>query len=58
MYKLIYLVIFAVLAVLDWRTVRGRVNAFLYFGIFAVAAVLAVMSVWLLKDFSLARLFS
>lgn len=58
MYKLIYLVIFAVLAVLDWRTVRGRMNAFLYFGIFAAAAVFVVLSVWLLKDFSLTRLFS
>ncbi len=58
MYKLMYLVIFAVLAVLDWRTVRRRINAYLYFGIFLAAAVLAVMSVWLLKDFSLGRLFS
>ncbi len=58
MYKLMYLVIFAALAVLDWRTVRGRTNAFLYFGLFLAAAVLAVLSVWLLKDFSLGRLFS
>ncbi len=58
MYKLIYVVLFAVLAAVDWRTVRGRVNAFLYFGIFLAAVVLAGMSVWFLKDFSLARLFS
>lgn len=58
MYKLIYVAIFAVLAVFDWRTARGRINPFLYFGLFAAAAVLAALSVWFVQDISLARLFS
>lgn len=58
MYKLIYVAIFAILAALDWRTVRGRTNPVLYFSIFAAAAVLAGLSVWFVQDFSLARLFS
>ena len=58
MYKLIYVVVFRLLAVLDWHTVRRRVNAVVYFGIFAVAVTLALLSVWFVQDFSLARLFS
>lgn len=58
MVKLIYVAVFAVLAALDWRTVRGRINPILYFGLFAAAALLATLSVWFVQDFSLARLFS
>lgn len=58
MIKLVYVAIFALLAALDWRTVRGRVNALLYFGLFIAAAVLAALSVWFVQDISLARLFS
>lgn len=58
MIKLFYVAIFALLAALDWRTVHGRVNAILYFGVFAAAATLAVLSVWFVQDISLARLFS
>ena len=58
MIKLVYVAIFAVLAALDWRTVRGRVNAVLYFGLFIAAAVLAALSVWFVQDISLARIFS
>jgi drug/metabolite transporter superfamily protein YnfA len=58
MIKLVYVAIFAVLAALDWRTVRGRVNAVLYFGLFIAAAILAALSVWFVQDISLARLFS
>ena len=58
MIKLVYVAIFAVLAALDWRTVRGRVNAVLYFGLFIAAAVLAALSVWFVQDISLARVFS
>lgn len=58
MIKLFYVAIFAVLAALDWRTVRGRINAFFYFGLFAAAATLAALSVWFVQDISLARLFS
>lgn len=57
MIKLVYVVIFAVLAAVDWRTVRGRVNAVLYFGLLIAAAVLAALSVWFVQDISLARLF-
>lgn len=58
MIKLVYVAIFAVMAALDWRTVRGRINAFLYFSLFTAAAVLAALSVWFVQDISLARLFS
>lgn len=58
MIKLVYVAIFALLAALDWRTVRERVNALLYFGLFIAAAVLAALSVWFVQDISLARLFS
>ncbi len=58
MYKLFYVAIFVILAALDWRTVRGRTNPFLYFTLFAAAAVLAGLSVWFVQDFSLARLLS
>lgn len=58
MIKLVYVAIFALLAALDWRTVRGRVNTLLYFGLFIAAAVLAALSVWFVQDISLARLFS
>ena len=58
MIKLVYVAIFAVLAALDWRTVHGRVNAVLYFGLFLAAAILAALSVWFVQDISLARLFS
>lgn len=57
MIKLVYVVIFAVLAAVDWRTVRGRVNAVLYFGLLIAAAILAALSVWFVQDISLARLF-
>lgn len=57
MIKLFYVVIFAVLAAVDWRTVRGRVNAVLYFGLLIAAAILAALSVWFVQDISLARLF-
>ena len=55
--KLIYLAVFAVLAALDWRTVRRWVSPAVYFIIFAAAAILVCLSVWLVKDLSLARLF-
>lgn len=58
MVKLFYVAVFAVLAALDWRTVRGRINPFLYFAIFTAAAALAALSVWFVQDFSLTRLFS
>lgn len=57
MIKLVYVVIFAVLAAVDWHTVRGRVNAVLYFGLLIAAAILAALSVWFVQDISLARLF-
>ena len=58
MIKLFYVAVFAVLAALDWRTVRGRTNPVLYFTLFGTAAILAGLSVWFVQDFSLARLFS
>lgn len=58
MVKLFYVAVFVILAALDWRTVRGRINPILYFTLFAAAAVLAGLSVWFVQDFSLARLFA
>ena len=58
MVKLFYVAVFVILAALDWRTVRGRINLILYFTLFAAAAVLAGLSVWFVQDFSLARLFA
>jgi hypothetical protein len=58
MVKLFYVAVFVILAALDWRTVRGRINPILYFTLFGAAAVLAGLSVWFVQDFSLARLFA
>ena len=41
--KLIYLAVFAVLAALDWRTVRRWVSPAVYFVIFAAAAILVCL---------------
>ena len=58
MVKLFYVAVFAVLAALDWRTVRGRIHPILYFALFATAAALALLSVWFVQNISLTRLFS
>ena len=57
MLKLLFIGILGIAALCDWPSVKGKINALLYFGLFFLAAVCVVVSAFFLEEFSIAGLF-